>query len=51
MVYYLPIIVYCGMLAVIDLHRRPIRAYLLGAFAGVLCGFLFSSGYYMGWLF
>ena len=29
-VYYIPVIVYCGLLAVSDVHRRPLRAYLLG---------------------
>jgi hypothetical protein len=50
-VYYIPIITYCGMVAIGELGRRPIRAYLLGAFAGVLYGLLFSSGYYVAWFF
>ncbi len=50
-VYYIPVIVYCGLLAVSDVHRRPRRAYLLGAFAAALYGLLFSTGYYMAWFF
>jgi hypothetical protein len=50
-VYFLPVIVYCGLLAVTDVHRRPQRAYLLGAFAAALYGLLFSTGYYMAWFF
>ena len=50
-VYYIPVIVYCGLLAVTDVHRRPRRAYLLGAFAAALYGLLFSTGYYMAWFF
>jgi hypothetical protein len=50
-VYYIPILAFCGLLAVTELHRRPARAYLTAAFAGVLYGLLFSSGYYMAWFF
>ncbi len=50
-VYYVPVIVYCGSLAVTDVHRRPLRAYLLAAFAAGLYGLLFSTGYYMAWFF
>ena len=50
-VYYIPVIVYCGLLAVSDVHRRPLRAYLLAAFAAGLYGLLFSTGYYMAWFF
>ena len=50
-VYYIPVIVYCGLLAVTDVHRRPLRAYLLAAFAAGLYGLLFSTGYYMAWFF
>jgi hypothetical protein len=50
-VYYIPVIVYCGVAAVTDVHRQPIRAYLLGAFAAGLYGLLFSTGYYMAWFF
>jgi hypothetical protein len=50
-VYYIPIIAYCGLLAVSDLQRRPFRAHLLGAFAAGLYGLMFSTGYYMAWFF
>jgi hypothetical protein len=50
-VYYIPIVAYCGMLAIGELRGRPVRAYLLGALAGVMYGLLFSSGYYMAWFF
>ena len=50
-VYYVPIVTYCGILAIGELRWRPIRAYLLGAFAGVLYGLLFSSGFYVAWFF
>ncbi len=50
-VYYIPVIVYCGLLAMRDVHRRPSRAYLLAAFAAGLYGLLFSTGYYMAWFF
>ena len=50
-VYYIPVIVYCGLVAVSDVHRRPFRAYLLAAFAAGLYGLLFSTGYYMAWFF
>ena len=50
-VYYIPVIVYCALVAVIDVHQRPRRAYLLGAFAAGLYGLLFSTGYYMAWFF
>jgi hypothetical protein len=50
-VYYIPVIVYCGLLAVTDVHRRPLRAHLLAAFAAGLYGLLFSTGYYMAWFF
>jgi hypothetical protein len=50
-VYFIPVIVYCGLLAVTDVHRRPRRAYLLAAFAAGLYGLLFSTGYYMAWFF
>ena len=48
-VYYIPIIAYCGLLAVTVLHQRPVRAYLLGAFAAGLYGVLFSTAYYIAW--
>jgi hypothetical protein len=50
-VYYIPIIAYCALIAVTDLHKRPIRACLLAAFAAGLYGLLFSTGYYMTWFF
>jgi len=50
-VYYTPIVAYCGMLAIGELCRRPVRSYVLGGFAGVMYGLLFSSGYYMAWFF
>jgi hypothetical protein len=50
-VYYIPVIVYCGLMAVNDVHKRPRRAYLLGGFAAALYGLLFSTGYYMAWFF
>ena len=50
-IYYIPIVAYCGLIAVSDLHRRPMRSYLLGAIAASLCGILFSTGYYMAWFF
>jgi hypothetical protein len=50
-VYYTPIVAYCGMLAIGELCRRPVRSYVLGGFAGVTYGLLFSSGYYMAWFF
>lgn len=50
-VYFIPIVAYCGLLAVSDLHRRPARAYVLGVFAGGLYGLLSSNGYYMAWFF
>ncbi len=50
-VYYIPILAYCGLVAISDLHRRPFRAYLLASFAAALYGLLFSTGYYMAWFF
>jgi hypothetical protein len=50
-IYFIPIIAYCGLLAVSELHERPLRAYLLGGFAAGLYGLLFSTGYYMAWFF
>jgi hypothetical protein len=50
-VYYIPVIAYCSWVAVVDLHRRPLRAYLLAAFAAGLYGLVFSTGYYMAWFF
>jgi hypothetical protein len=50
-VYYIPIVAYCGLVAIIDLHGRPFRSYVLGAFAAGLCGSLFSTGFYMAWFF
>ncbi len=50
-VYYIPIIAYCALIAITDVHRRPRRAYLLAAFAAGLYGLLFSTGYYMAWFF
>lgn len=50
-VYYTPIVAYCGLLAVCDVHRRPARAYLLATFAAGLYGLMLSTGYYMGWFF
>ena len=50
-VYYIPIVVYCALLAVVDLHARPLRACLLGSFAAGLYGLLFSTGYYVAWFF
>jgi hypothetical protein len=50
-VYYIPIIAYCGLLAVSELHERPIRAYVLAAFTAGLYGLLFSTAYYIAWFF
>lgn len=50
-VYYIPVIAYCGLVAVSDVHRRPCRAYLLAAFGAGLFGLLFSTAYYMAWFF
>ncbi len=37
-VYYIPVVAYCGLLAVSETHRRPLRAYSLAAFAAALYG-------------
>jgi len=50
-VYFIPVIAYCALVAVSDLQRRPLRAYLLAAFAAGLYGLVFSTGYYMAWFF
>ena len=50
-VYYTPVIAYCVLVAVSEVHRRPWRAYLFGASAAGLNGLLFSTGYYMAWFF
>ena len=50
-VYYIPVIAYGTLVAISDLHRRPVRAYLFAAFAAGLYGLLFSTGYYMAWFF
>jgi hypothetical protein len=50
-VYHIPIVAYCGLVAILDLHGRPFRSYVLGAFAAGLYGSLFSNGYYMAWFF
>jgi len=50
-VYYIPLVAFCALLAVTDLHRRPLRAYALAALAAALYGILFSTGYYMTWFF
>ena len=50
-VYYIPIVAYCSLVAVSDVHRRPALAYLLAAFAAGLYGLSFSTGYYMAWFF
>jgi hypothetical protein len=50
-VYYIPIVAYCGFVAISELHRRPLRACLLGAFAAGLFGLLFSTSYYIAWFF
>jgi hypothetical protein len=50
-VYYIPIIAYCGLLAVTELHQRLVRAYLLGAFTAGMYGVLFSTAYYIAWFF
>jgi hypothetical protein len=50
-VYYIPLIAYCGLLAVTELHQRPVRAYLLGAFTAGMYGVLFSTAYYIAWFF
>ena len=50
-VYYVPVVVYCAAMAVGELHRRPRQAYLMGGFAGALCGLLFSTSYYIAWFF
>jgi hypothetical protein len=50
-VYYLPIIAYCSIISVIQLHEKPYRAYFLGACAGGLYGLVFSTGYYVAWFF
>ena len=50
-VYFIPVIAYCGVVAVAELQRRPARAYLVGAIGGGLYGLLFATGYYMAWFF
>jgi hypothetical protein len=50
-IYYVPVVIYCGLRAVVDLPRRPLRAYALAGFAAGLCGLLFSTGYYIAWFF
>ena len=50
-VYYIPIVAYCAVSAISDLHGRPFRSYLLGALAAGLYGLLFSTAYYMAWFF
>ena len=50
-IYYLPIVAYCAVRAVDELHRRPLVSCLLGAFAAGLFGAVFSTGYYMAWFF
>jgi hypothetical protein len=49
--YYIPIIVFSGLLAVTNINRHPKRAYFCGAIAGGIYGLLFSTGYYMAWFF
>jgi hypothetical protein len=48
-VYYIPVILYFGSVAIAGVHRRPIRACMLAAIAAGLYGLLFSTGYYMAW--
>jgi hypothetical protein len=50
-VYYLAVVAYCAVAALIDLHAKPRHAYLLGASAGGLYGLTFSTGYYIAWFF
>ena len=50
-VYYIPIVAYCSLVAVSDVHRRPSLAYLLAVFGAGLYGLSFSTGYYMAWFF
>jgi len=50
-VYYIPVIAYCSLLAIGNVHQHPFRACAVGAFAAGVFGFLFSTGYYMAWFF
>jgi hypothetical protein len=49
--YYLPIVLYCATSAIADVHRARVRSCLLSAAAGILCGLVFSTGYYISWFF
>ena len=49
--YYLPVVLYCAVSAIANLHRARVRSCLLGAAAGILYGLVFSTGYYISWFF
>jgi hypothetical protein len=50
-VYYIPLILYFGLVAIEAVHRRPLLASLLAAVAAGLYGLLFPTGYYIAWFF
>src|SRR6516225_6376142 len=50
-IYYVPIVAYLSVYANIWVHKNKKRSLIAGGAAGLLYGLLFSTGYYVAWLF
>ena len=50
-IYYVPIVAYLAVYANIWIHKNKKRSLIAGGAAGLLYGLLFSTGYYVAWLF
>ena len=50
-IYYVPIVAYLAVYASIWVHKNKKRSLIAGGAAGLLYGLLFSTGYYVAWLF
>ena len=49
--YYIPVVAYSALVAILELNKRPVRAFLFCTIGAALYGFVFSTGYYVAWFF
>jgi hypothetical protein len=51
MIYYIPVVAYLASYAIAGIHNHKNHSLIAGSIAGLLYGFLFSTGFYIAWFF
>lgn len=50
-IYYVPVAAYLAIYAIAVIHSHRNRSLMAGSIAGLLCGLLFPTGFYIAWFF